>query len=223
MLGLDMLSRAGEGVWDRAANCAIMRGDVSFRCGSDSSAPTFVALAKVMSNPGVDGAVETADAIRGAAGGAPGQHAGATGPIGGAPDHGSACGEQGRQSTMQELSELRALPSWATLVDVVRSNLVGNPRQALSHNVTTACRPGKQPGPAGSLHACGLDYRRKGNEGVFVELRIPNSFQVGDGIEIHYVSGQWRTLKEAQRDACETLLCFPVSYTHLTLPTIYSV
>ena len=110
---------------------------------------------------------------------------------------------------MQELEAMKELEEWEALWRAAERHVL-HPRRALAQHVTTACQPQKEEGPAHpSLKHCGIENPIPASGGhVSIELKIPNAFCDGDGLEIVYVSPAFPNLASAQKHACLELLCF---------------
>ena len=79
-------------------------------------------------------------------------------------------------------------------------------RQVLSHHTTTACQPGKVPGPVSSLKDSGLEDKR-GRAGEWhVMVHLTDSFEEGDGYWVRFLGDSRPNFKSCQAEAAQHLL-----------------
>ena len=112
----------------------------------------------------------------------------------------------------EEIGQLRTIPEWNTLLTWVAQNMRVIARETLAAHTTTACQPGKVPGPSGpggSLKACGLDTLlpapADGGSLSYVQVDLPHAFVHGDGLHIRFVSlvsAELTTPMKIQEHAC---------------------
>ena len=96
----------------------------------------------------------------------------------------------------EEITHLRTLLAWNDLHKWVRQNLRVSAPKTLAAHTTTACQPGKVPGPSGPdgiLKTCGLETFLQvpaggGSSLSYVQIILPHAFVHGDGLEIRFVS-----------------------------------
>ena len=159
--------------------------------GGDGSAPSLPAI-------GGDGSVPSPPA---------------SGGDGSVPSPPAIGGDGNRAlSTMEEFALLSDFPSWSAFGTVVKQKLKVRARHALSYHTTTACQPKNNPAPGGSLKDCGIPHTDPqtaiGVRGYEISATLPNSFEVGDGLQLQYHNEQHESHEKAVQQACVDLLCF---------------
>ena len=115
-------------------------------------------------------------------------------------------------STMEEFALLSDFPKWSRFGTVVKQKLKVRARHALAYHTTTACQPKNNPAPGGSLQDCGMPHKAPqtaiGNRGYGISVTLPNSFEVGDGLQLQYHNERHESHEKAVQQACVDLLCF---------------
>jgi hypothetical protein len=159
--------------------------------GGDGSAPSLPAI-------GGDGSVPSPPA---------------SGGDGSVPSPPAIGGDGNRAlSTMEEFALLSDFPSWSAFATVVEQKLKVRARHALSYHTTTACQPQKNNAPGGSLKDCGMPHKdpqiATGVREYGISVTIPNSFEVGDGLQLQYHNERHESHEKAVQQACVDLLCF---------------
>jgi len=93
------------------------------------------------------------------------------------------------QASAAALQEVRRLPGWQVLLDVLAEESKVSFRQVLSHHTSTPCQPGKAEGVTTSLKDSGLDTSVGTSvRSKKVRLQIPYLFECGRGLSDN---GRW--------------------------------
>ena len=103
---------------------------------------------------------------------------------------------------------LVGLPEFAELRTAIEEEAKTPFRQMLSHHTTTSCQPGRQPGVVASLKEGGLDQMLGQSQAWRVQLKLENSYEAGDGLEIQYFGCEHAKFKDCQAEAALLVLMY---------------